>query len=216
MLDFEIADRKSATSERMRGERVEAPESKPTRHEQIAGRIEGTSVAEILWALCRRQKTGAFRVARNGLKKTLFLDRGKVVFAASEDADDRIGPLLLRRSLVSLAQLDEAVRGQGRGRRLGSLLVEAGHLAPEELVAAIHEQIRSTAHGLLELDHGEYRFTEGPLPEVSGRTPFRAPGLRRRSSWIARSEDTPAVSRLTFYARARHGVWCRPWARDGA
>jgi len=130
----------------------------------VSGRVEGLSVPDLLWAICRRRKTGTLRLTRDDVTKTVYIEDGRIIFAASENPDDRLGELLLRKSWISLDQLEEALARQGSGKRLGTLLVEAGHLGPERLVDGVLTQVREIVLGLFPWEWGEYRFEEGELP----------------------------------------------------
>jgi hypothetical protein len=130
----------------------------------IAGRLEGISIPDLIWSLCRLQVTGTLKLTRSSVRKTVYIQNGRIVFAASSDPDDRLGELLFREGLVSLDQLNEAVRSVGTGKRIGTILVEAGHLSPENLVRGVLLQVKSIVLDLFSWEYGEYRFEEGPLP----------------------------------------------------
>ena len=131
-----------------------------------AGRLEGISVPDLLWAFSLREKTGGLTVTRNGIKKTVYFEEGRVVFAASSDPDDRLGELLLRENMITLANLEEVLTRLNTGKRIGTLLVDAGYLQPDDLVNGVLLQVRNTITDLFMWETGEYQFTEGPLPSV--------------------------------------------------
>ncbi len=132
----------------------------------LAGKIEGISVPDLLWAFSRLRKTGTLRVTRNAVRKTIYFQEGQVVFAASSDPDDRLGELLLRERLVTLAQLEDALTRLSLGKRIGTILVEAGYLEPEQLVRGVLLQVRTIITDLFSWEDGEYEFEEGSLPTV--------------------------------------------------
>jgi hypothetical protein len=129
-----------------------------------AGRLEGISIPDLLWALCQQERTGILRVSRTGVEKSIFFEQGQIVFAASSDPDDRLGERLLRQGLITLDQLIEAVMQLRTGKRLGALLVEAGSLEPDQLVAGVLSQVEAIVLDLFSWEEGDYRFEEGPLP----------------------------------------------------
>ncbi|HEX5045218.1 MAG TPA: DUF4388 domain-containing protein [Candidatus Polarisedimenticolaceae bacterium] len=128
------------------------------------GRLEGVSLPDLLWELCRAGKTGVLQLTRQGIRKSVYVKDGSIVFATSSDANDRLGELLLREGLVTLDQLEAAIARLGQGKRLGGLLVEAGHLTPDNLVRAVVRQVREIVLGLFAWEEGDYAFQEGPLP----------------------------------------------------
>jgi len=128
------------------------------------GRLEGLSVPDLLWNLCRRRSTGVLHVTARGITKRVYIDSGRIVFALSSDPNDRLGELLLRDGLITLDQLEGAIVLLTSGKRLGTILVGAGHLTPENLVRGVLNQVRGIVLSLFPLEEGEYAFVEGPLP----------------------------------------------------
>ncbi len=55
----------------------------------------------------------------------------------------RIGELLLKEKLINQKQLDEALAAARKNKkRLGKVLVEAGHLTDSQLVKALSRQLK--------------------------------------------------------------------------
>ena len=130
----------------------------------VNGRLEGLSVPDLLWNLCRRRSTGVLHLTNLGITKKVYIDQGRIVFALSGDPDDRLGDLLLREGQITLDQLEAAIAQLSSGKRLGALLVAAGHLSPDNLVRGILSQVKGIVLALFPWDEGEYAFVEGPLP----------------------------------------------------
>jgi len=129
-----------------------------------AGRLEGAGLPDLLWALCRAQKTGVLRLKRKQVEKSIYLDRGHIVFATSNQQDDRLGELLLRQGRIGLADLEHAVSQLGNGKRIGTLLVESAALTSDHLVDGVLSQVKRIVLDLFEWEAGEYQFAEGELP----------------------------------------------------
>ncbi len=129
-----------------------------------AGWLEGISLPDLIWALSRAQQTGVLKVRRENITKTLYVQEGRIVFAASSDPNDRLGEMLLRRGTVTIEQLEEGLTRLDTGKRLGTLLVEAGSLTAEQLVDAVLDQVKSVVLDLLTWERGEYDFVQGRLP----------------------------------------------------
>lgn len=128
------------------------------------GRLEGVSVPDLLWNICRRRSTGVLNLTAQGVTKRVYIDGGRIVFALSSDPDDRLGGLLLREESITLDQFESAAAKLPGGKRLGTILVDAGHLSPESLVRGVLNQVKSIVLALFPWDEGEYAFVEGPLP----------------------------------------------------
>lgn len=131
----------------------------------LAGRLEGTTPSELIWQLSERRATGLLRMSRNPAHPKLFyLEDGRVVFVSSADPDDRIGEMFLRHGNISLDQLEAVLKGGGREKRLGTRLVEAGSLTPDQLIQGVLDQIKAIVLDMLTWEHGRYEFEEGELP----------------------------------------------------
>jgi uncharacterized protein DUF4388 len=128
------------------------------------GRLEGISVPDLVWNVCRRKATGVLRLSTRGTTKKIYIAEGRIIFAASSDPNDRLGEMLLREGIITLDQLEQAIVKLSSGKRLGTLLVEAGHLSPENLVRGVLGQVRAIVLGVFAWEDGEYAFHEGPLP----------------------------------------------------
>ncbi len=130
----------------------------------VNGRLEGLSVPDLLWNICRSRSTGVLHLTSRGITKKVYINEGRIVFALSGDPDDRLGDLLLREGLITLDQFEDAFTKLSSGKRLGTLLVDAGHLSPENLVRGVLSQVKGIVLALFPLEEGEYAFVEGPLP----------------------------------------------------
>ena len=167
----------------------------------VSGRLEGISVPDLVWNVCRRRATGVLQLSARGTTKKIYVDDGRIIFAASSDTNDRLGEMLLRDGTITLDQLEQAIVKLAGGKRLGTLLVEAGHLSPDNLVRGVLSQVRAIVLGLFSWEEGEYDFHEGPLPTeevvtLTMRTPeVLLQGIRqiRSFSRIRRSVGPPTT-----------------------
>jgi S-DNA-T family DNA segregation ATPase FtsK/SpoIIIE len=130
----------------------------------VAGRLEGMSVPDLMWLLCRRRVTGVLHLVRPAVAKKVYFQDGRIIFAVSSDPNERLGEMLLRDGLVGLEELEGAVANLHLGKRLGTLLVEMGHLRPDDLVRGVVSQVRGIVLELFTWEEGAYRLDEGPLP----------------------------------------------------
>ncbi len=108
------------------------------------GRVEDLEIPRLLWKLHRARYSGQVELTRGRTRKSLWMERGEVVFARSTVGADRLVDGLLRRGLLTKEQY-EAARSLAakEPRRVGQLMVEAGFIKPAELPVAIRAQVRS-------------------------------------------------------------------------
>lgn len=152
--------------------------------------IRSQTLPELLFKLYQHAESGRLMVCRMGFEKSLYLEGGTVVFAASTDRDDRLIRSLLRRGKVPLPQLLKGLEISLRThRRLGEVLVENGRLTRTDLVRAIQDQITDIVCGAFQWTDGTWEFEKGALPgpeSVTLRThglELLMEGVRRIESW---------------------------------
>jgi hypothetical protein len=171
--------------------------SRPDKKEGLfAGRLEGISLPDLLWMLRGQKKTGVLSLSRADVEKSIYFDEGRIVFVASSDPDDRLGEMLLRQGVISLDQLEEALANLHLGKRLGTLLVEAGSMSAGNLVSGVLAQVRSIVLDLFTWEEGDYRFEEGTLPTEEVIT------LDMKSNELLRS----GIRQIRSFARIRCSV----------
>jgi hypothetical protein len=95
-----------------------------------------------------------------GVEKGVRVQDGRIVFASSSSRDDRLGELLLRKGRITLHQYVAAGRDVGKGKRLGTLLVEQGALDARELVRAVVEQTQEIVYSAFQWTEGLYHLTD--------------------------------------------------------
>src|SRR5204863_6058548 len=101
---------------------------------------------------------GTLAVWHAGVVKTVDFQRGRVVFARSNNPDDRLGEFLLRKGVVSLRQYLESSRLIGPGKRQGAVLCELGAISTAELVRHVTEQVTEILYSLFTWTAGEYEL----------------------------------------------------------
>jgi hypothetical protein len=155
----------------------------------IRGEIEASSVPELLRSFLASGETGILTFRRGEVAKSLYLQEGKVVYAASSDPDERLGEHLLVKGRITARQYIEASKQIRPGRRLGAILVELEAIEPDELIGAVEQQVRDLLVDLMTWTHGEYELVikeVDPASVVSVNIPLDniiLDGLRRSVSW---------------------------------
>jgi hypothetical protein len=124
----------------------------------IRGEIETTSVPELLRSLLGSGETGVLTIRNGEAIKRIFILSGRVAYASSNNADERMGEVLLMRGKITVRNFVEASKRIRPGLRLGSILVELGALEPEELIPAVEVHVKSILMDLFTWVRGEYEF----------------------------------------------------------
>ncbi|NOZ94606.1 MAG: DUF4388 domain-containing protein [Acidobacteria bacterium] len=131
------------------------------------GRLEETTLAEMLATIHRYHVPGVMTLERDGVVKHLYLIDGDIIFADSSDPSERLGTLLLEEGRLTKGQLnvasDELTRS--KTKRLGEILVELGFLAPDKLGPAVRQQVEKILWSLFNWERGEVTFRVGRFRE---------------------------------------------------
>jgi hypothetical protein len=152
--------------------------------------VRSFSLADILHLLHSSNKSGFLNFEDGDHEKSVYLHRGEVVFAASNQTFDRLGNCLLRGGSITSEQFEEARSAYRPPEHFGKILVERGFLSPRELWNGVKVQIEEIVRSLFSYDAGNVLFWEGevrPDNVVRLSLPTRrliAEGLRRRDELI--------------------------------
>lgn len=131
----------------------------------LRGTLAALSLPDLLCELQLTQAKGILSLTANRVRKALFFKDGKVVFATSNVASDRLGEVLLRKDKITREQNDLSLRALSRGKRQGRVLVEMGALSPDDLWTGVQSQVREIVLGVFKWGEGQFHFEESPLPE---------------------------------------------------
>lgn len=140
---------------------------------------------ELLQHLHLSRATGILTLVSGGARKALYLKDGRVVFAASNLPNDRLGELLLREGKITVEEYDASIRAISKGKRQGRVLVEMGALNPKDLWEGVQFQVKEIVYSVFQWDEGQFHFEESTLPEKERITvdlhvvPLILAGLRR-------------------------------------
>src|SRR2546427_9968506 len=124
----------------------------------IRGEIETSSVPELLRSLLGSGETGILTLRRGDATKSIFIQQGRVVYAARNNADGRVGESLVTRGKTPARQFLEASKMIRPGRRLGGILVEMEALESEDLMPSVEQQVHDILMELFDWTHGEYEL----------------------------------------------------------
>jgi tetratricopeptide (TPR) repeat protein len=131
----------------------------------LAGAVKELTVPNLFLTIRAAKKTGTAVFERAGIVKKVYFQDGDVVFASSNVDDDRLGNRLLRVGRISKAQYTASAELIKRsGKKQGTIFVELGFIAPQELTGAVQLQVTDIILSLFSCRDGSYRFDEGPLP----------------------------------------------------
>jgi hypothetical protein len=155
---------------------------------KLQGSLVEHDFPELIHDLSETRWTGLLTLTHMGVGRSVSVQQGRMVFAASTSIDDRLGELLFRQGRISLRQYADAGAAVGPGKRLGAILVEHGVLTGKDLVRAVVEHTQEIIYGAFQLTEGQYRLQEGAVAAESITLKISTPqlimeGIRRIDSW---------------------------------
>jgi hypothetical protein len=165
----------------------------------IRGDIETSSVPELLRSLLSSGETGVLTVRNGDYVKTISIDRGRIVYASSNNSDERLGESLLVRGKLTVRQFLEASKLIRPDTRLGAILIELSALGPDELMPAVEHHVREILMELFAWTRGDYELAIRELdPEGLGVLNMSTEnlileGIRRSKAW---SQVTRAIGEI--------------------
>ena len=127
----------------------------------VSGTLEQFPFAEFVQTLSNLRKSGRLTLFRFGERGVVFFRDGRIIGAASSSVRETLGSLLVGRGLIDVDQLQQALEVQGtlsESRRLGSILLTLGLLAPEELESVVRQQTQRVVNELIRWKHGHFEF----------------------------------------------------------
>ncbi|HVP31023.1 MAG TPA: DUF4388 domain-containing protein [Myxococcota bacterium] len=134
--------------------------------------------------------------------KAVYLHRGEVVFATSNQSIDRLGECLVRAGVLSIEQLRQAERSFSPPDRFGKALVEKGFLTPRELWHGVKYQVEEIVRSLFVYDAGRLHVWCGEhQPDNVVRLALPTPRLVAEG--VQRREEIRKFVRLLHDPRVR-------------
>lgn len=125
----------------------------------LRGLIKPLVIVDVLAYLGRSRDGGVLKVVQDDIEKTIMIRSGTIVFARSNQQEDRLGDMLLAKGVISQGQYDEASRLIfEKGFRHGRALVEIGAISPKILWQTIQDQIRAITCSLIPMESGQFEF----------------------------------------------------------
>ncbi len=156
----------------------------------LTANIGSFSLADILHLLHASSKSG-FLFFENGEHiKSVYLHRGEVIFATSNQKFDRLGECLVRSGMITPEQFSEALKAYTPSSQFGRILVEREFLTSRDLWGGVKLQVEEIVRSLFSYGSGAVLFWEGevtPDNVVRLSLPTRrliAQGLKRRDDLL--------------------------------
>ena len=167
----------------------------------LAGHIDDFPLAELLFFLSSKQRTGQIVLKRPMTTMIFTLRRGRLIAGQMLPADQRIGDRLVAEGFLNASLLAVALEVQRQDtlhRPLGTLLVELGYVEQSVVMSALRGQIADCLFRFLIAPGGTFTFREKPVDprrmnvDISVQVEVLE-AIRRADEWIAGRMDSSLI-----------------------
>jgi len=129
------------------------------------GEINGINFIEILKDASQSALTGMIRLENQAIVKVVYIQKGIVSFASSNEKTDRLTEVLKRARKLTPEQVEDAQARLKPNVSIGKTLVELGYISARDLLWGARAQVDSILHQMLFWTEGRYQIQEGTLPK---------------------------------------------------
>lgn len=131
----------------------------------LYGTLADYHLSDVILGLQRGGKTGILNFVHGSVHKNIYFKDGDMVFAASNQEEDRLGELLVREGKISREKFHESLElSRKMKKRHGSAMVDLGYIGPKTLFQAVSASVENIIEGLFSTKEGNLVFKEGVLP----------------------------------------------------
>ena len=129
------------------------------------GRLEAAALPRIVRDLWRAEATGILHLWNKDASKRIMFNRGDIVFAGTNQENERLGERLIRAGKIKRSVLDLSFRVMERSKeRFGKTVVDLGWVSPMEMQRALAAQIKDIIYSVFTWYQGDYRFEVSQEP----------------------------------------------------
>lgn len=129
------------------------------------GELAHFNIADIFSILNSLQKTGMLIIKSDTLIKGVYFIKGEIVFASSNQPEDRLGYVLYKMGKLTKEQWEFAEKKMSSDTRFGSVLLKNELISPKNLWWGVKYQIEEIVYSMFGIVKGNFFFVEGAIPE---------------------------------------------------
>ena len=128
------------------------------------GSLPRPSLYQVFCSLESAKATGILHLERDQFRKTVHFEDGRIRFATTSRADERLGAEAVRQHMATWWDVQEAAQGISATRRLGRIMVDRGMLSSDEQDRLVRDQLRHIVVEALSWRDGTFRFEKTSSP----------------------------------------------------
>ncbi len=180
--------------------KTQAVRPAPAPGPQREGEIRSSTIPHLFHDLAAARSTGVLTVSEREIRKAIQFGDGRVLWASSNDRDDRFNQVLLKAGVISLKKLMKALEvALATKDRLGEVLVSWKMMSAPDVEKWVKTQVREIALSVFAWSRGHFSFEAKPAPEetITLGDPgdvFVLEGIRRIASWARAYEEVGGLN----------------------
>ncbi len=127
----------------------------------IKGNLETFYLTTLLQMLCHETKTGVLRLKHKENNVSIYIQNGDIIYATDSRRQNRLGDLLMEKSLITAQQLEECITiSQKKGYGLGKVLLVKGYVSRKALYAVVLKQALKIIYNVFLWEQGEFEYQD--------------------------------------------------------
>ena len=127
----------------------------------LTGTLGKDPLSVIVRAIYLGGKSGVLYLSNKNVSKRIYFNKGSIVFAGSDDDEDRLGEVLIREGKIKRSDLEFAWQVMKQtGQSLEETLVEMEFMSPQEIDAQGVRRTKHIIYSSFGWVSGKYRFEE--------------------------------------------------------
>ncbi|HLF24722.1 MAG TPA: DUF4388 domain-containing protein [Anaerolineae bacterium] len=132
----------------------------------LKGNLRDFSTTQLLNLINLARKTGLLVIESKTGSAQVYFKEGKLIYALYGGQDGRLTSMLVRSGKLTDAQASKInEQPEARNdRELGTLLIQAGHLSQNDIVASVKAYVLDVVYRLFAWAEGTFRFEPSQLP----------------------------------------------------
>lgn len=167
----------------------------------LKGNLRDFSITQLLNLINLAKKTGTLVIDGPGESARVAFREGKLTFAQLAHEDSSLAAVLQRGSKISAAQyrLLKERAAQMSDKELGLLLINAGYVSQEDILAALQQYVSGVVRRLFTWVEGFFSFNAEELPSADKITVridlenLIIEGSRQLREWEHLQEEIPSL-----------------------
>ena len=130
----------------------------------LGGFISEVPFLFFLYAVYANKVNGIGAIKANGISKNLIFQKGRLIRAATNRREERIGNIIVQRENLAPTTLDMLVNDAAvQGKKIGQYLVEKGLLSLDALQEILSQQMEQILVDIILWPRGYFYFLERPI-----------------------------------------------------